>query len=148
MLPPLSVRQRQPAHEQRQFPILFRPKQAELSAVYDGVGESIGAIVVPAGVAWQRLLDERPEIGLHDKDGSHPNFAGTFLAACVFILCCLGGGLRGWMRGIWLGWSGLGVGWPRFCRKWRGRVFERGRKEYRFIIDEFGNTRLSIAVCA
>ncbi len=59
-------------------------RQRELSGVYDGIGKGIGAMVAPVGVAWGRLLEERPDLVLHDKDGSHPNFAGTFLAACVF----------------------------------------------------------------
>jgi hypothetical protein len=39
---------------------------------------------VPVGAAWQRLISERPDLVLHDKDNSHPNVAGSFLAACVF----------------------------------------------------------------
>ncbi len=60
-------------------------RQKELSDAYTSIGRSIGATVVPVGDAWQRLLKERPNLVLHDKDNSHPNYAGSFLAACVFF---------------------------------------------------------------
>ncbi len=37
------------------------------------------------GAAWNRVRDERPDIDLYQADGSHPTFAGTYLAACVFF---------------------------------------------------------------
>ena len=60
-------------------------RRVELSQAYISIGKSIGAIVAPVGVAWQRMLSERPDLVLHDKDNSHPNFAGTYLTACVFF---------------------------------------------------------------
>ena len=60
-------------------------RQAELTAAYASIGRTLGALVVPVGVAWQRALSERPELVLHDKDNSHPNFAGSYLAACTFF---------------------------------------------------------------
>ena len=60
-------------------------RNAELCETYASIGRAIGAIVVPVGVAWQQLLSERSDFVLHDKDGSHPNFAGSYLAACVFF---------------------------------------------------------------
>lgn len=60
-------------------------RQAELSEAYTSIGASIGAIVVPVGLAWQRAMGERADLTLHDKDDSHPNVAGSYLAACVFF---------------------------------------------------------------
>jgi hypothetical protein len=60
-------------------------RQPELAQVYLSIGRAVGAMVAPAGVAWQNLLLQRPDFVLHDKDNSHPNFAGTYLAACVFF---------------------------------------------------------------
>ena len=60
-------------------------RQADLTEAYASIGRELGAIVVPVGVAWQRVFDERPDIVLHDKDGSHPNLAGSYLAACAFF---------------------------------------------------------------
>ena len=58
--------------------------QDALSTAYIQAGSVTGAIVVSAGLAWQRCLQDHPEILLHDKDGSHPNLAGSYLAACAF----------------------------------------------------------------
>ena len=58
--------------------------QADLTAAYDEIGAELGAVVVPAGVAWEKVLAKRPGPVLHDKDGSHPSLAGSYLAACVF----------------------------------------------------------------
>ena len=58
--------------------------QDALSTAYIEAGSATGAIVVPAGLAWQRCLQDHPDILLHDKDQSHPNPAGSYLAACTF----------------------------------------------------------------
>ncbi len=58
--------------------------QAALSETYTQVGRAIGATVVPVGLAWQYCLAAHPDIALHDKDQSHPNLAGSYLAACTF----------------------------------------------------------------
>lgn len=58
--------------------------QAALSETYTQVGREIGATVVPVGLAWQHCLAAHPDIVLHDKDQSHPNFAGSYLVACTF----------------------------------------------------------------
>lgn len=55
-----------------------------ISEAYSRIGEEIGCAVVPAGLAWRRCLQEHPGIALHDKDGSHPNLVGSYLAACAF----------------------------------------------------------------
>ena len=58
--------------------------QASLTECYTSIAEELGAIVVPAGVAWERVLKRKAHPVLHDKDGSHPTLAGSYLAACVF----------------------------------------------------------------
>ena len=58
--------------------------QAALSETYTEVGGEIGATVVPVGLAWRDCLAAHPAIVLHDKDQSHPNLAGSYLAACAF----------------------------------------------------------------
>ncbi len=65
--------------------------QAALSETYAEVGREIGATVVPAGLAWQHCLAAHPAIVLHDKDQSHPNLAGSYLAACSFYLTLFSG---------------------------------------------------------
>lgn len=58
--------------------------QAVLSSTYDEVGAELGVTVVPAGLAWQRVLSTEPAPALHDADESHPTLAGSYLAACTF----------------------------------------------------------------
>jgi hypothetical protein len=59
-------------------------RQDELSDAYLSIGRELGAVVAPVGVAWQTAFRQDPALVLHDKDGSHPNPLGTYLAACVF----------------------------------------------------------------
>ena len=59
--------------------------QKALTECYMSIGEEVGAIIVPAGVAWERVLAMKQHPVLHDKDGSHPTLAGSYLAACVFF---------------------------------------------------------------
>ena len=66
--------------------------QAAITSAYRSIGSELGALVVPVGEAWERLLANRqagvPE--LYDKDGSHPSVAGSYLAACVFYATLFG----------------------------------------------------------
>ena len=64
--------------------------QQALTDCYTSIGKELGAIVVPAGVAWERVLRAPDHPVLHDKDGSHPTLAGSYLAACVFVAVLLG----------------------------------------------------------
>jgi hypothetical protein len=65
-------------------------RQDELADAYLTIGRELRATVVPAGLAWQSALREDPSLVLHDKDGSHPNPLGTYLAACVFYATLFG----------------------------------------------------------
>lgn len=48
------------------------------------VGNEIGALVIPAGLAFEEAYRRRPGIKLHmDYDGSHPTELGVYLAACT-----------------------------------------------------------------
>jgi hypothetical protein len=58
--------------------------QAAITGVYTEIGRELGATVVPVGTAWARFLAARDRPVLHDRDGSHPTLAGSYLAACVF----------------------------------------------------------------
>jgi hypothetical protein len=64
--------------------------QRIIADAYASVGAEIGATVVPVGLAWQRFLAEHASPALHDKDGSHPTLAGSYLAACVFYSALFG----------------------------------------------------------
>lgn len=64
--------------------------QKALTDVYTSIGAELGATIIPVGVAWERFLAEHDEPVLHDKDGSHPTLAGSYLAACVFFAVLFG----------------------------------------------------------
>ena len=52
--------------------------------MYLTVGNEIGALVIPVGLAFEEAYRRRPDIKLQkDYDGSHPDLIGTYLAACV-----------------------------------------------------------------
>lgn len=52
--------------------------------LYVAVGNEVGALVIPVGLAFEEAYRRRPEMELHkDYDGSHPTLIGTYLAACT-----------------------------------------------------------------
>jgi hypothetical protein len=64
--------------------------QAAITDAYASAGAELGAAVIPAGVAWERFLAAHPAPALHDKDGSHPTLAGSYLAACAIAATLFG----------------------------------------------------------
>ena len=63
--------------------------QQVISDAYNSIGKELGAIVVPVGLAWQKFIAKHQTPILHDRDQSHPTPAGTYLAACVFLVVLL-----------------------------------------------------------
>jgi hypothetical protein len=59
--------------------------QRAITDAYTSIGQELGALVVPVGVAWHACLGKHEKPDLYDKDGSHPSLAGSYLAACVFL---------------------------------------------------------------
>jgi hypothetical protein len=59
--------------------------QRAITDAYESIGRELGATVVPVGVDWEKFLRDHERPVLHDRDGSHPTVAGTYLAACVFF---------------------------------------------------------------
>ena len=56
----------------------------KIAPTYVSVGNEIGALVIPVGLAFERAYAQRPDIVLHKTfDGSHPSLLGTYLGACV-----------------------------------------------------------------
>ncbi|WP_338665302.1 hypothetical protein VQH23_09025 [Pararoseomonas sp. SCSIO 73927] len=56
---------------------------AGLAEAYTRAGNENDALVIPAGLAFARVVTERPEISLYVADKRHPSLAGTYLAAAV-----------------------------------------------------------------
>jgi hypothetical protein len=40
-------------------------------------------------MVWERFLADHEQPVLHDADNSHPALAGSYLAACVFLIALL-----------------------------------------------------------
>ena len=64
--------------------------QRAITDAYQAAARETGAALVPVGVAWQQFLAKHDRPALHDRDGSHPTPAGTYLAACVFFAVLFG----------------------------------------------------------
>ncbi len=58
---------------------------SQLNAAYTEIGRELDAQVVPVGLAFAKVTDERPDILLRMADARHPTLAGTYLAACTFF---------------------------------------------------------------
>jgi hypothetical protein len=58
--------------------------QAPLTKAYTQIAGELGALLAPVGIAWQNALQQDSSLVLHQDDLSHPNSAGSYLAACVF----------------------------------------------------------------
>ncbi len=59
--------------------------QDQITDAYTTIGDEVGALVAPVGLAWEASLDQQPDLQLHSDDGSHPGPRGTYLSACVFL---------------------------------------------------------------
>ena len=64
--------------------------QQLITDAYESIGREIGAVVVPVGSIWWRFMSRHESPALHDKDQSHPTLAGTYLAACAFVVTLIG----------------------------------------------------------
>jgi hypothetical protein len=63
--------------------------QQAIADAYNAIGQELGAIVVPVGLAWQTFLSKHDKPLLYDRDQSHPTLAGSYLAACAFLAALL-----------------------------------------------------------
>lgn len=56
---------------------------ASLAEAYTRAGNANNVMVIPAGLAFSRVLKARPDLKLHVADNRHPTLAGTYLAAAT-----------------------------------------------------------------
>lgn len=69
----------------RQRPSMINP----LAAAYLHAGNQAEALVVPAGMAWNKIREERSTEFLY-SDSKHPSLHGSYLVACVFYAAFYG----------------------------------------------------------
>jgi hypothetical protein len=59
--------------------------QDVIADAYASIANELDADVIPTGLVWQRVLRLPRHPVLHDRDGSHPTLAGSYLAACCAV---------------------------------------------------------------
>jgi hypothetical protein len=87
------------AHERKTTPIWYATwaraatpdDQTKLTSEYLRAWQDGGGLLAPVGEAWRTLLAETKPLPLHEADGSHPNVAGSYVAACVLFATMCGG---------------------------------------------------------
>lgn len=60
----------------------FGHMQDSLTASYLNLSQIIQAKVAPCGEAWRDVMTQTGEV-LHSGDASHPNYSGSYIAACT-----------------------------------------------------------------
>ena len=56
---------------------------AEIAQAHREVGKELGVDVAPVGLAWERVMKERPDVNLFARDLEHPSIHGTYLETLV-----------------------------------------------------------------
>ena len=64
--------------------------QDDINRAVEEIAVEVGGLVVPVGRAWQVAIDRGFAADLYERDGSHPTPAGSYLAACVFVVSLFG----------------------------------------------------------
>lgn len=64
----------------------YEAMQKVITANTTAMAKELGVGLSPVGVAWEIVRNERPDIEMYTKDGSHPSYAGSYLAAAVGYL--------------------------------------------------------------
>ena len=61
----------------------YEGMQSRINESYATMAMGNNALVAPVGLVWKKVREQYPSIDLY-ADETHPNLAGTYLAACVF----------------------------------------------------------------
>jgi hypothetical protein len=59
--------------------------QETISNNYARAAAAAGVAIAPVGDTWQAVKKAVPDVTLYKDDGSHPNFTGSYLTACVLF---------------------------------------------------------------
>ena len=68
----------------------YETMQSRITDGFETMGRQMDIVVAPVGLAWQEVVENRPDIDLFHKDGFHPGPKGSYLAACVFYAFLFG----------------------------------------------------------
>ncbi len=73
-------------HENLKKYSMTRPEMADrLASSYRLAAEESEGLLAPVGKAFMALSESHPEIELYNPDGSHPSYAGSYLAAIILF---------------------------------------------------------------
>ncbi len=61
----------------------YEGMQKRINAGYVRMAEQNHGLLAPVGFVWKNVRVNRPEVNIY-ADDTHPNLAGTYLAACTF----------------------------------------------------------------
>jgi len=56
----------------------------EIIEAFIDIGEELDVEIAPVGLAWERAIEERPDLDLYRSDKLHPSIHGSYLAVNVF----------------------------------------------------------------
>ena len=62
----------------------------EIAQAHRDIATELGIEVAPVGLAWQRAMEERPDLDMYDLDREHPSIYGTYLAVNVVYATVFG----------------------------------------------------------
>ena len=62
----------------------------QIAQAHRDIAAELGANVAPVSLAWQRAMEERPEVAVYSTDDVHPSLYGTYLAANVVYATVFG----------------------------------------------------------
>ena len=77
-------------------PLLFMTWARELLTTEDiakahkDIAKELDVNVAPVGLAWERAMEERPDLDMYDTDKLHPSIHGSYLAVNVFYATIFG----------------------------------------------------------
>ena len=63
---------------------------AEIAQAHRDIATELSLDVAPVGLAFQRAMQERPDLDMYDSDGEHPSIYGTYLATSVIYATVFG----------------------------------------------------------
>lgn len=75
-------------HHKTDYPFnkTYKDMQDRLKISYLEMANENGGLCAPVGMAWERVVNERPDIELFaTKDRYHPSKEGSYLAACTIL---------------------------------------------------------------
>src|SRR5687768_932055 len=72
------------------YPRLGWITMAEIAQAHRDAAAELKVDVAPAGLAWERAMQQRPSLNLYAPDREHPSMAGTYLTTAVVYATVFG----------------------------------------------------------